>query len=164
MAKGLLPGSRRRFAFMDWPDFSQALWESLRGEVTPHDVVAVPPVLSFDRDRGAIEAARENAGRAGVAGSIEFSCRPISAIEPPLGPGWIVTNPPYGVRASRTKDLRDLYAAFGRILREKCPGWHTTMLCGNVQLQRSIGLGFGPATIVDNGGLRVRLVKARIPS
>ncbi len=67
---------------------------------------------------------------------IEFSCRPISAIDPPQRPGWVVTNPPYGVRLGTNKDLRRLYAQFGRVLRAKCPGWQVAMLCNSAELLR----------------------------
>ena len=164
MAKNLLPGSKRRFAFMEWPDFDQALWQSLLAEIRPASDMPLLPILASDRDRGAVEAARENAGRAGVMDSIGFSCRSISAIEPPFGPGWVVTNPPYGVRVSRTKDLRDLYAAFGGVLREKCPGWNVTIFSPNASLERATGLGLGRATTVITGGLKLRLVTGQVPA
>ncbi len=162
LAKNIAPGRARRFAFMNWPDFDGELWQSLLAEAEPRGVVFPPPILASDRDRGAIEAAQANAARAGVSDCIGFSCRPISAIEPPSGPGWVVTNPPYGVRASRSKDLRNLYAQFGNVLRTKCPGWRLAMLSGSIQLQRSVGLDFDKGIPLMNGGLRVRLVKAKV--
>jgi putative N6-adenine-specific DNA methylase len=163
IARGIPPGSSRRFGFMDWPDFDNALWESLLAESRPPAGSAVPPIVGSDRDRGAVQAALDNARRAGVEDCIAFSRRPISDIKPPGGCGWVVTNPPYGVRLSRSKNLRDLHASFGHVLREKCPGWNVTMLCGNASLQRATGLDFGPAISVTNGGLKVRLVSGRVP-
>ena len=163
IARGIPPGSSRRFAFMDWPDFDNALWESLLAESRPPAGTAVPPIVASDRDKGAVQAALDNARRAGVEDWIAFSRRPVSDIEPPGGCGWVITNPPYGVRLSRSRDLRDLHASFGSVLREKCPGWNVTMLCGNALLQRTTGLDFGPARSVTNGGLKVRLVNGRVP-
>jgi len=163
IASSIPPGSSRRFAFMDWPGFDRALWESLLAESRPPAGTAVPPIVASDRDQGAVEAALDNAGRAGVESCIAFSRRPVSDIDPPGGCGWIVTNPPYGVRLSQSRDLRDLHASFGHVLRDKCPGWKLTMLCGNASLQRATGLDFGQATSVTNGGLKVRLVSGRVP-
>jgi putative N6-adenine-specific DNA methylase len=104
-----------------------------------------------------------------VAGVITFSRRPISAVAPPAGPGWVVTNPPYGVRVSDDRrDLRDLYAAFGQMLRARCPGWQAAFLCpaqGRANLARQTGLPFDPALALTlvNGGLRVRLWQATVP-
>ena len=163
IARGTPAGSSRRFAFMDWPDFDSGLWESLLAESKPPAGSDVPPIVASDRDQGAVRAAKDNARGADVGGCISFSRRPVSDIKPPGGCGWVVTNPPYGVRLSRSRDLRDLHASFGRVLRQKCPGWNVTMLCGNASLQRATGLDFGPAMSVTNSGLRVRLLSGRVP-
>jgi len=164
MALGIPPGRSRRFAFMDWPSFDAALWESVLAESSSLSPTPWPPILASDRDAGAIEAARANAARAGVANAIEFSCRAVSAIEPPPRSGWLVTNPPYGVRvgANPDADLRNLYARFGQVLRARCSGWHLALLSSHPQLQHSLGLEFDEARSLSlvNGGLRVKLVQA----
>ena len=162
MVRGIPPGHTRHFSFMDWPNFDAALWQSLLENVEPRDRAALPPIIASDRDAGAIEAAKANAARAGVADDIEFSRRAVSVIEPPATPGWIVTNPPYGVRVSGNKDLRNLYAQFGNVLRAKCPGWHVAMLSSSAQLTQSVGLGFDKGIPMVNGGLKVRLVRATV--
>jgi putative N6-adenine-specific DNA methylase len=161
-AKKVPPGYLRRFAFMDWPIFDSKTWDKMLSDARKVFVSDIPKLLGSDRDAGAIEAAQANAERAGVADSIEFSCKPISAIDPPPGPGWIVTNPPYGVRLSKAKDLRNLYAQFGKTLRTMCPGWSVTMLCDSIQLIRSTGLEFDKGISTMNGGLKVRLVRCRV--
>jgi len=155
LAAGLAPGRGRRFAFMDWPDFDSSAWQALCAE--PVRAEGAPRILASDRDAGAIQAARENAERAGVSGLIEFSCRALSAVEPPGGPGWVVTNPPYGVRLSQGRDLRDLYAQFGRILKLKCPDWSVSVLRGGGGPSSAMGLRLDRSIPMLNGGLPVRL-------
>ena len=92
---------------------------------------SAPPIRGSDRDAGAIEAARANAEAAGVGSDIAFEQRTISDFEPPPGMGWIVCNPPYGVRLRGGGDLRDLYARFGAVLRRRCPGWRVALLCAD---------------------------------
>jgi putative N6-adenine-specific DNA methylase len=158
---GRIPaGFRRRFAFMDWPHFDLTYWEDLLAEASKAIVSDIPRIMGSDRDAGAVRAAQANAERAGLTGSIEFSVRAISAIDPPLGPGWVVTNPPYGVRVSQTKDLRNLYARLGQVMRAKCPGWRVTMVCDRSQLIRNTGLSFDQGIPTVNGGLKVRLVSS----
>jgi len=164
MARRIPPGRTRRFAFMDWPNFDAAMWNVLLADSplpsqTGEGLGVGAKILASDRDAGAIKSAQANAERAGVADMIEFSCRAVSAIEPPSGPGWVVTNPPYGVRVSAGKDLRNLYAQFGNVLRAKCPGWHIAVLCDSVQLVHNTGLKFDEARSIPlvNGGLKVRL-------
>ena len=162
LARKIPPGERRRFAFMDWPHFDLEAWDKLLADARKGVVSATPKITASDRDAGAIEAAQANAERAGVADCIEFSCRPISAIEPPPGPGWVVTNPPYGVRLSKTRDLRNLYAQFGKVLRTRCPGWSVTLLCESLQLVRSTGLTCEQGISIANGGLKRKLMRCRV--
>jgi putative N6-adenine-specific DNA methylase len=160
LARRVPAGFRRRFAFMDWPHFDSTYWEELLAEAAKAIVSDIPRIMGSDRDAGAIRASQANAERAGLATSIEFSARAISAIDPPPGPGWVVTNPPYGVRVSQAKDLRNLYARFGKVMRAKCPGWWVTMVCDSVQLIRNTGLDFDQGIPAMNGGLKVRLVRS----
>jgi 23S rRNA G2445 N2-methylase RlmL len=108
--------------------------------------------------------AQANAGRAGVMGSIQFAQQAVSAIEPPTGPGWVVTNPPYGVRVSASKDLRNLYAQFGNVLRAQCPGWSVAILCSDRVLLGQTGLQLDTSLSLVNGGLRVLVGRGVVPS
>ena len=159
LAAKIPPGVRRRFAFMEWPHFDSKIWEKLLADTEKAIVSDTPQIIGSDRDAGAIRAAEANAERAGLSDRIEFSKRAISAIDPPPDPGWVVTNPPYGVRVSRTNDLRNLYAQFGKVMRAKCPGWRVTLICDRVQLIRNTGLNFDQGIPTMNGGLKVRLFR-----
>ena len=162
LARRVPPGYARRFAFMDWPNFDSKLWNILMADAAKAILSTVPRIIASDRDAGAIRAAEANAERAGVGDSIDFSCRTVSAIDPPPGPGWVVTNPPYGVRLSKTKDLRNLYAQLGKTIRAKCPGWHAALLCDSTQLVRNTGLEFDVGIPMMNGGLKVRFFRCTV--
>jgi putative N6-adenine-specific DNA methylase len=161
-ARGIPPGYRRTFAFMNWPTFDRALWDTLRGTFSASQEGSSPRIFASDRDAGAIRAAQANAVRAGVVEGIEFSRQAVSSIDPPVGPGWIVTNPPYGKRLSSNGDLRDLYAQMGNTFRSKCPGWAVTMLCDSTQLVRATRLKFDEGISTTNGGLRARIFVGRV--
>ena len=156
LARRIAPGLSRRFAFMDWPGFDAALWERLKEEARGAGIHMPLTILASDRDAGAIRAALANAERAGVADAIRFSCRAVSAVEPPAKKGWIVTNPPYGVRVGEKKPLRDLYARLGAVLRERCPGWRATILSADARLLAASGLDLKEGAPMMNGGLTVR--------
>ncbi|MFA5141075.1 MAG: class I SAM-dependent RNA methyltransferase [Elusimicrobiota bacterium] len=155
LAGRLPPGRSRRFAFMDWPGFDMGSWQALLAETDAQ--FSAPRIIASDRDAGAVRSAQANAERAGVADRIEFSCGAVSAVEPPASPGWVLTNPPYGVRLKGKGDLRDLYAQFGKVLRGRLPGWRVAMLCPSVPLIRSTGLRLEPRLEAISGGLKVRL-------
>lgn len=159
LARRIAPGRHRRFAFENWPAFDRGAWEALLAEADeqtlPHAPVAIE---GSDRDAGAIEAATANAERAGVSADIGFRRVALSALEPPPGPGWIITNPPYGHRVGEAKPLRDLFARFGQVVRRRCPGWRAAMLSANRMLEGQTGLPWEEVFQTTNGGIRVRLV------
>jgi putative N6-adenine-specific DNA methylase len=162
VAPGLAAASRqpRVFAFTAWPGHEPAAWEravaEARGAVLPSSPV---PIAGSDRDAGAVEAARANAERAGVAGDVDFQVRPVSAMEPPAtGPGVLVCNPPYGVRVGESDALRNLYAALGRTARARCPGWTVALLAAERKLEAQVGIPFTEAFRTSNGGIPVHLV------
>jgi putative N6-adenine-specific DNA methylase len=161
MASRIAPGGSRRFAFMDWPGYDPASWQSLLTESANQQRSHIPKIYASDRDAGAVQMAQANAQRAGVVDQIEFSCRAVSAIEPE-GVGWVVTNPPYGLRVSANKDLRNLYAQFGKVLRNKCVGWQVAILCSDLQLLHQTGLQLDTHLSLVNGGVNVKVGKSMV--
>ena len=163
-ARRIPPGLRREFAFQHWPGYDARAWEALlaaaRSAMLPHARV---PIAGSDRDAGAVAAATANAERAGVGQDIVWRRAALSAVEPPPGPGWVVTNPPYGTRAGERRRLRDLYAQLGHVLRRGYGGWEVALLSAHAELERQAALPFGTALATENGGIRVRLVRARVP-
>ncbi|HWK89700.1 MAG TPA: hypothetical protein VNP72_06880 [Longimicrobium sp.] len=165
LARGIPPGLAnaerlpRAYAFTAWPDFDAAAWARVVDRARGHVLPSAPaPIQASDRDAGAIEAAASNAERAGVREDVELSVRPLSAVEPPPGPGWVLSNPPYGVRVGESDALRNLYASLGRTLRAKAPGWTLGLLAADPRLEGQVGIPFREAFRTSNGGIPVRLV------
>jgi putative N6-adenine-specific DNA methylase len=156
LAACLPPGLHRRFAFLDWPGFDEPAWQAILAEANALRK-ETPPILASDRDAGAIRMAQANAERAGVSDRIQFQCQAVSALAPPPGPGWVVTNPPYGLRVSQGRDLRNLYAQFGNVLRRQCPGWRVGVLCSDPVLLGQMQVELDMNLALVNGGVRVRL-------
>lgn len=158
----IAPGLNRSFAFTDWPDFDSVGWKTLRSQAESQRTTSSAQIFASDRDAGAISMAQANATRAGVAEAIQFDCQAVSAIHPPAEKGWIVTNPPYGVRVSGSKDLRNLYNQIGNVLRQKCSGWHAAILCSDHILLGHTGLELDLALRFNNGGLPVTFARGKV--
>ena len=159
IARGSAPGLQRRFQFMNWPSFDEGRWsdllENARGSVRH----SIESVRGNDRDAGAIRAAARNAERAGVADTIQFGVKAISGSITELedvanGVGWVLTNPPYGIRIGESEDLRDLYAKLGTGLRAK-RGWRFGILTSDTALVRQTRLPMVPRFNTSNGGIPV---------
>ena len=165
VARDIAPGLRRAFAFERWPRHEAARWQTLRDEAHARIRPAAPaPISGSDRDAGAIEASRENAARAGVGADIDFSEAPLSrgAMSASAAPGWIVTNPPYGVRVGESASLRDLYATIGRLVRDG--RHHLVMLSADASLERQLGVPLRTIVSTRNGGIAVRILSGGAPN
>jgi putative N6-adenine-specific DNA methylase len=157
LARRIPPGIAREFAFEKWPVFPKEMWsqqlEKARSEIIPLS----SRIQGFDRDKGAVEMAIANSSRAGQKSEVVFRQQAISSLEPTGMPGWIVTNPPYGVRVSADRDLRDLYARFGEVLRTKFPGWKVGILCSDPKLTGQMNIGTAVSRLrFSNGGVPVQ--------
>jgi len=169
MARRMAPGidhgrgASREFAFMRWPGFDEFAWKGRVARAVAEVVPAAPSaIVAADRDAGAMAATLANAERAGVAGDIEMRQQSISALELPASPGWLVTNPPYGVRVGESAPLRNLYAGLGKVLRSRGPGWTLGMLSADRALEGQVGVSFSEVFRTSNGGIPVRLVRAHV--
>jgi putative N6-adenine-specific DNA methylase len=117
-------------------------------------------IQGADRDAGAVQSAVRNAERAGVAQDIKFSTESVSgsfaALEDVVaGEGWIITNPPYGVRVGESGDLRNLYATLGSAVSLK-HGWRIGVLAADDLLAAQMRLKQRARFETTNGGITVR--------
>jgi len=186
IARRLAPGLGRNFASEKWTETPANTWTKARDNARAEGLPkAAAPIIAADRDEGAITNARANAARAGVLGDIEFRCASLSALEVPdltAAPaqddsaptrasadadgaprGLLLANPPYGIRVGETKALRDLFARFGQVARERCAGWRVALLSADRGLDAQVKLPFTDVFATSNGGIAVRLVAADVP-
>lgn len=160
LARRIPPGLSREFSFWHWPGWDHEIWTQAVEEAKGAMLDRAPaPILAADRDAGAIEAARQNAERAGVGGDIEHRRASISELEPPTGAGGLVSNPPWGLRIGEQRALRDLYARLGQILEARFSGWQATLLLPHTPLERDTGLGWDTLARTTHGGVAVRMVR-----
>src|ERR671926_5928 len=100
---------------------------------------------------GQLVVARLLHDRCTVSSDVTLANAPLSAITPPPSRGWLVSNPPYGVRLGERDRLRNLYAQLGNVARRKCPGWTMTLLSADAQLERQVGVNFEVLARTTNG-------------
>lgn len=159
LAQRLAPGHLRDPAMEHLALFDGDAWQAARTFV-PERAVAGPRLAASDRDAGAIEAARRNAERAGVADRIEFTCCAITGhpwLQADGAPaaGTLATNPPFGLRVSQGDRLLPLYQTLGHRLRALGGDWSVALLAHDVRLARRTGLPLQAAWTTRHGGLTV---------
>lgn len=160
LARGIAPGRNRDFAFRHWPGHDESAFQQVLKDIDAGTKPNAPArIVASDRDAGAVESAKANAGRAGVVGDIAFDTRALSSVEPESG-AWLITNPPYGVRVGDKSALRDLYARLGQLARNKVSG-RVVLLSADHALEKATGLQFEELFRTTNGGVPVRCLSTR---
>ncbi|NLC71209.1 MAG: class I SAM-dependent RNA methyltransferase [Desulfuromonadaceae bacterium] len=157
LAANRAPGKDRRFAFMNWPHYRPGLWQALVKELTGRETPVSMVIHGSDIDSAALDMATANARRAGVSEFIRFDRKPMEVLSPPVSPGLLLCNPPYGKRLAKEENLGPLYRRLGDLLRGPCAAWQGAFLCPEPGLARATGLPLKEMAILAHGGLKVGL-------
>ena len=157
VARNLLAGRARSFAFEKLASFDSAQVKSLREHWKTKETEQ--RFYGSDRNVNVLGFAKENAARAGVEELCTFAPTPLSEVVRPEGPaGLVIVNPPYGARIGKKKDLFSLYSAFGDVMRDRFEGWRVGMITADDQLAQATKLPWQPVGApIAHGGLKVRL-------
>ena len=162
MARNMAPGVQRRFAFEMWPDHDAKSWKAMIDEAVTGQLDRSPArIIASDRDAGAVTAAIANARRAQVLDDIEIENRAFSDADFPPGKGWVVSNPPYGLRVGESGPLRNLYAKLGNVVRERAPEYVLALLSADKSLESQLHMKLKEVFRTNNGGIPVRLVAGK---
>jgi putative N6-adenine-specific DNA methylase len=165
IARRIAPGIARSFACERWPGAPAKQFAAQRAMAKAERLPrSAAPIVASDRDAGGAAATLANAERAGVAENIEIRRGALSGITPPEGRGLLLTNPPYGVRASSGAEVRNLYAQLGNVARAKCAGWTLGFLSADRAMDAQLKLPLTETLKFKNGGIPVRLMRAEIPA
>jgi len=157
MIKGrIAPGINRSFIMEQWPIYKKN--NVAKNQIQKNEISIDGDVHIFgsDRDSGAIKISKENCQRANMSNAINWSINAFSNMPRLSEPGWIISNPPYGERINANKDLRNLYAQFGNIIRKEYQGWKILLLCSDPNLIHQSQLDLKPILSFSNGGINVK--------
>jgi len=170
MAGDMAPGlTRDYFGLHRWGGHDAELWQRLLEEARQrrHQGIArLPAMAGFDIDGKAVARANDNLLRVGLAEHIPIHCRDMVELQSPWPgrTGLLVCNPPYGERMGAHKDLAELYAGMGEVLKSAFPGWQLMLLVGSPALGSHLGLRPQDSQKLDNGPLACQLNRYQIPA
>lgn len=100
-----------------WTGLTEINWTDMVAEAKAAESALSAVFRGLDNNPDAVERARANIQRAGLQDRIEIALgdfQDLSSVQSLADqPGWILANPPYGVRLGRKDDLVALYRALG---------------------------------------------------
>lgn len=140
-APGLL---REGFAFEHLREFDPGAWTQMRQEAGKKRLTTpAGAIIATDHDPKAVDAARENARRAGVEDCIEFAVCDYADTRVPDAAdrgGVVLVNPEYGERLGDETELAGVYQGLGDFLKQKCAGYRAGIFTASSKLAKRIGL------------------------
>ena len=160
MAMSIPPGYyRKRFAFMNWEGFNEALWIKVKKEADEKIKELDCQIYASDRSRKAIDIAKRNLKNAGLHKDIDLSVKYFDAIEPEIHEGILIFNPPYGNRLEERNEIKNLYRGVGDVLKNNFSGFVAWLITANLEAAKFIGLRPSARIELYNGPLESRLLK-----
>jgi 23S rRNA (guanine2445-N2)-methyltransferase / 23S rRNA (guanine2069-N7)-methyltransferase len=168
MAADVAPGlNRRRFGFECWRGHDHPAWQALLAEARQRREAGLaalrPRFFGQDLDPRALEAARNNAQRAGVGAAIQWQQQDAVATPAPAAtPGLLVCNPPYGERLGHDAELIKLYSLFGENLKRNFGGWRVAVFTSRDDLTPRLGLRADKINALYNGAIACKLLQFQL--
>jgi len=165
MATDTAPGliDSNRFAFQKLEMHEPDLWEEVLDEAYERQAAGMKRAISiigWDIDGKAIKFAQEAVKIAGVENVTSFVRKDFTALtnaDIPVGGGYVVTDPPYGVRMETGGSIQDLYLAMGRQFNSLFLGWRISILCGDKELLSYVDMKPDRTNSLFNGPLDCQL-------
>lgn len=162
IASDTAPGLVRKspFAFTKLPSYNEELWQSIVKEAEEKRKKAIDErdiyIYGSDVSPKAIRICEENAKAAGVREFIDLQVKDFNYYseedKPKCEMGYIVTDPPYGVRM-KEKDIENLYYDIGEKLSNVFKGWKATIMAADSELLSNIALKPERVNSLYNGSL-----------
>jgi 23S rRNA (guanine2445-N2)-methyltransferase / 23S rRNA (guanine2069-N7)-methyltransferase len=164
IAANIAPGARRSYyGFIGWPGHDRAAWEAIKNDALASEREPAFALRGTDVDSAVLNAARENAARAGVGKFASFAHAPMRDARPAKeGAGFLATNPPYGVRLGEVDAARAVMKELGSVLRERFAGWDAAILAGSPDAGLELGLRAERVHTVWNGAIECRLLRVHV--
>lgn len=155
IAANIAPGLNREFTAESWTNFiPKKLWyETVQEAEDMVDTDIAIDIQGYDIDKDVVNAARENAKRAGVDHLIHFQQRPVAELRHPKKYGFVISNPPYGERLEDKKDLPELYSQIGEAYKS-LDSWSMYLITSYEDTERYIGRKADKNRKIYNGMLK----------
>ena len=157
LAQGRPPQvSPNSLAFLRWPHFNKALWESVLREAEARISNPALTIYAADKSPRAIKATQQNALNAGLEAAIQLEKRRLADwSDPPQPAGTLILNPPYDERMS-VENIHAFYAEIGDAFKQLFPGYTAWIISSHLEALKHIGLRASHKTTLFNGALECR--------
>lgn len=169
MASDGAPGLHKhdRMILNAWKGHDADLWKDLVTEAKNRQLLGLnnlPKIVGSDASHRSLDIAEEAILNSGFADYIE-----VKQMTAEQGrrwgdwqPGLVITNPPYGERLGEKEEVKLLYTALGRFLKNEFDGWQAAVLTCNPELGMYLGLKAKRSHNFFNGPMECKLFRFEV--
>lgn len=163
IALNIAPGLGRSFAFEKLESFDRKRWDQVKeAAVAQQKPKTLQPIFGSDLYGDVVSVARANLSAAGFSEVVTLKQANLLEISAPEASGFLVTNPPYGVRLSEQQELAEFYPKLGDVLKKKFSGWNAYIFTADPLLPKLIRLTPSRRVPLFNGALECRLLEYKM--
>ncbi len=136
IGRNIAPGLSRSFVSEEWGSIPRSLWkQEKKAAFEAIDYDKNIHIHASDIDRKSIAAAKANAEEAGVDDCIDFSVQAVEHLPASEERGIIITNPPYGERLGKKKELLAIYDNL-KVFMENNPSWSLYLITSDKDFEK----------------------------
>ncbi len=157
LAMNMAPGLTRGFSAERWDVIPREVWEKER-ERARENVQLCDDFHAYgsDIDAKAVEFAKINAERAGVADKLSFNVRDIKDFAPETERGTVICNPPYGERLLDLKQCEAIYKTMGSVFKQQ-KGFSYSIISPDEEFEKAFGRKADKRRKLYNGMIKCQL-------
>ncbi|MFA5569888.1 MAG: bifunctional 23S rRNA (guanine(2069)-N(7))-methyltransferase RlmK/23S rRNA (guanine(2445)-N(2))-methyltransferase RlmL [Sphaerochaetaceae bacterium] len=166
--KAPLLDNHEDFAFLKLDLHDQEIWEEVLKEAHDRHEKGKQKEVSitcWDIDPDAVELAHRHAIEAKVDHLITFEVKDFTQItkeDVPHTIGYVVTDPPYGIRMEESASLYKLYTSMGKQFNTLFEGWNVAILTGSSELLSFVDMKPERTNSFYNGPIEAQLAHYRV--
>lgn len=160
ISKNVPPGFYRNFAFENWPAFKPGRWKHIKEEAEKKFILKGSTcIFASDKDHKACLMLRSHIRELGYGDTVRVGDSDFFELNPSqltVEKGYVVLNPPYGVRLGTRKESQKLYYEIFRKLKKDYKGWRTAIVIPDKNIEKKIPFSTDSYPF-RNGGLKLTL-------
>lgn len=159
IAGNIAPGKFRSFAFQNWDDYNEELWQNLVDDAIEYEREIPIKISASDLNMQVADVAKINVESAGLEKVIEVKNMDFFQSKAKSEKGIVVMNPPYGERLDKDADMVDLYNRMGTHLKFNYSGYDAWIFSGNKTALKHFGLKTSKRLAFLNGSIECKFHK-----
>ncbi|EHL14594.1 hypothetical protein HMPREF9630_01043 [Peptoanaerobacter stomatis] len=155
-------GINREFLGERLPFIDKKIWNTMRSHYISQEKDEDFVIKAYDKDKNAIEIAKNNAKIAGVENHINFEVKDVKDLNIQESNGFIISNPPYGVRIGEEKEIQQLYSYMKKLFKT-LDNFSYYIITSDEEIGDKIGIPFQKNRKIYNGRIKTHFYQYLVP-